>query len=113
MKTETKKNLKTKAKHRNKYSLEQKEAARKYYLMGLNLHEISKLLDNCSVRTIEKWQQVDKWTELKQPESLKFRTMQLHESGKSYTEIAEILNVSRVTVWRYIKEARENTKQNQ
>ena len=110
MNTATKKRAKKPVKQRNKYTLEHKENARKYYLMGLNLHEISKLLDNCPVRTLEKWQQSDKWTELKQPESIKFRTLELHESGKSYSEIAEILKISRVTVWRYIKEARQTNE---
>lgn len=94
-------------KKRNRYTIEDKDKARKYYTMGLNLHEISKLLDACPVRTLEKWQQSGKWTELKEPESIKFRTMELHESGKTYIEIAEILKISRVTVWRYIKQAKE------
>ncbi|MBN2868787.1 MAG: helix-turn-helix domain-containing protein [Flavobacteriaceae bacterium] len=110
MKTATKKKVQKSVKQRNKYTTEHKENARKYYLMGLNLHEISKLIDDCPVRTLEKWQQSDKWTELKQPESIKFRTLELHESGKSYSEIAEILKISRVTVWRYIKEARQTNE---
>lgn len=110
MKTTTKKKVQKPVKQRNKYTAEHKENARKYYLMGLNLHEISKLLDNCPVRTLEKWQQSEKWTELKQPENIKFRTLELHESGKSYSEIADILKISRVTVWRYIKEARQTNE---
>lgn len=92
---------------RNKYTTDHKEKARKYYLMGLNLHEISILLSGCPVRTLEKWQASDKWTELKQPESLKIRAYELHEAGKSYSDITEILQISRVTVWRYITEARK------
>lgn len=95
------------AKHRNKYSLEQKDKARKYYLLGLNLQEISKLLDGCPVRTIEKWQQSEKWTELKSPQNIKFRVKELQASGKTYKEIANMLQISRVTVWRYIKQAGE------
>jgi len=106
MKTKGSKRAEKVVKQRNKYTTEHKEKARKYYLMGLNLHEISVLLGCCPVRTLEKWQLSDKWTELKQPESLKIRAYELHESGKSYTGIAEILQISRVTVWRYIKEAR-------
>ena len=110
MKTATKTNREKKVqkpvKQRNKYTVEQKEKARKYYLMGLNMHEISKLMDGCPVRTLEKWQQSEKWTELKQPESLKYRALELHESGRSYKEIAEILKINRTTVWRYIKAAR-------
>ena len=105
-KTPQKKKVQKPVKQRNKYTVEHKEKARKYYLMGLNLHEISKLLDGCPVRTLEKWQQSGKWTELKQPENIKFRTMELHESGKTQDEIAEMLKISRTTVWRYIKAAR-------
>ncbi len=107
MKQVTKKKTKIKGEPRKKYTLEQKEKARKYYLIGLNLHDISKLLDNCPVRTLEKWQLSEKWTELKQPENIKIRALELSESGKSYPEIAEILKISRVTVWRYIKQALE------
>lgn len=105
MKPVSNKRTKKTTKPRNKYTIEQKEQARKYYLMGLNLHDISKLLDNCPVRTLEKWQLSEKWTDLKQPENIKFRALELSESGKSYTEIAELLKISRVTVWRYIKQA--------
>lgn len=106
--TKAKKEVKRIVKQRNKYTGEQKKDAKKYYLMGLNLTEISKLLDGCPVRTLEKWQQADNWTDLKTAENIKHRTKELHESGKSYTEIAGILDISRVTVWRYIKEARQN-----
>lgn len=94
-------------KKRTRYTTEQKEQARKYYLMGLNLHEVSKLLDGCPVRTLEKWQQAEKWTELKEPENITVKALQLHKAGKSYSEISEILKISRVTVWRYIKEAKQ------
>jgi Fic family protein len=92
--------------NRNRYSIEDKEKARKYYLMGLNLKEISKLLNDCPVRTIEKWQKTGSWTDLKKAENIQMKTLELHESGKSYAEIAEILKISRVTVWRYIKVAK-------
>lgn len=107
MKTETKKKTNKVVKSRNKYTADHKEKARKYYLMGLNLNEVSKLLDGCPVRTLEKWQQAENWTKLKQAENIKIKTMELQESGKSYTEIAQILEISRVTVWRYIKEAKQ------
>jgi Fic family protein len=109
MKKEAKKKPEPTVQQRNKYTTEQKDKARKYYLMGLNLHEIGILLNGCPVRTLEKWQLSDKWTDLKQPESLKYRVWELHESGKSYSDIAKLLKISRVTVWRYIKEVRETT----
>jgi predicted DNA-binding protein YlxM (UPF0122 family) len=107
MKKEATKKAKTTVQQRNKYTSEQKDKARKYYLMGLSLPEIGILLNGCPVRTLEKWQLSDKWTDLKQPESVKFRAKELSESGKSYSDIADILKISRVTVWRYIKEARQ------
>ena len=68
---------------RNKYTTEHREKARKYYLIGLNLHEISLLLCGCPVRTIERWQLDGKWTGLKQPENLKLRAKELHDAGKT------------------------------
>jgi Uncharacterized conserved protein len=102
------KSKKTKeVKARNKYTLDEKDKARKYYFMGLSLTEISKLLDGCPVRTLEKWQQAERWTETKQIENIKTKALELHDGGKSYAEIAGLLQISRVTVWRYIKEASE------
>mgnify|MGYP001159341682 CR=1 FL=1 len=92
---------------RNKYTAEDREKARKYYIMGLNLHEISKLLDGCSVRTLEKWQNSERWTDLKQPQKSKIRALELSEAGYSYKEIAKMLKISSITVWRYIKQAKE------
>jgi transposase len=91
---------------RNKYSLEQKDKARKYYLMGLNTQDISKLLDGIPPKTIEKWQFVERWTEIKHGESLKSRVFELNEVGKSYMEIAKLLDLSKSTVWRYLKQAK-------
>lgn len=104
------KNKEKTIKTRNKYTIEQKESAKKYYLMGLNLQEISKLLDGCPVRTLEKWQLADKWTELRNAEPLASRIKELHDSGKSYNEIAEMLDLNRVTVWRYLKQAKKQTR---
>ncbi|BDX39315.1 hypothetical protein CYCD_26700 [Tenuifilaceae bacterium CYCD] len=92
--------------HRNKYTIEHKEKARKYYLMGLNLAEISKLLDGCPVRTIEKWQQAEKWADIKKHKNIKLRALELKHNGKTYNEIGEMLKISEVTVWRYIKDAK-------
>ena len=96
-------------KQRNKYTTEHKEKARKYYLMGLNMQEISILLNGCPVRTLEKWQSSNKWTDLKQLENIKLRAFELHEAGKSYPEIAEILKIGYTTVWRYIRIAKNAT----
>ncbi|GEM_PF-1839489 len=107
MRKTTKKRTQTVVKQRNSYSTEQREKAQKYYLMGLNLHEISKLMDNIPVRTLEKWQISKKWTAIKEVQPIKHRALELHQAGHSYNEIAEILKISRVTVWRYLKKAKE------
>lgn len=106
MSKQTKKPNKPEHITRNKYTGEDKAKARKYYLMGLNMNEIGLLLNGCPVRTLEKWQAADKWTSLKQPAPITQRTIELHKSGKTYAEIAEILKINRVTVWRYIKQAK-------
>lgn len=106
MKTTTKKHSKCTPVQRNKYNATHKEQARKYYIMGLNLHEISKLMDLIPVRTLEKWQLLEKWTELKQSQNIKTKTLELQEAGKSYKQIAEILQISPPTVWRYLKQAK-------
>ena len=106
MKKTTKKKSQLVVKQRNKYTFGERATARKYYLMGLNLQEISKLMDNIPVRTLEKWQQSDKWTSVKDVQPIKLRALELQEAGKSYNEIGEILKINRVTVWRYIKEAK-------
>lgn len=43
-------------------SNEAKEKAFKYFCMGLNSHEIAKLL-GCSYRTIQNFMRVEKWKE--------------------------------------------------
>jgi len=96
-----------KNKPRNKYTPGQRTEAKRYYLIGLNLQEVSKLLDNIPIRTLENWQTADQWTALKGVENIKKQALNLHEAGKNHSEISEILNISRVTVWRYIKEANQ------
>jgi len=107
METTTTKKKKHTPQTRNRYTAGQRSEAKRYYLIGLNLQEISKLLDNIPFRTLEKWQALDKWTALKGIENIKKQALRLSEAGKSYNEIAELLNISRVTVWRYLKEAKE------
>lgn len=45
-----------------KIPLETKNKAFKYYCMGLNSHEIGKLLD-CSYRTIQNFMSAENWKE--------------------------------------------------
>ena len=83
---------------------EKRQKAIRYYLIGLDLKEISKLLDGVSVRTLENWQQTDKWTEITKSDNLKVKIKQLRESGKTLLEIAELVGLSKTTVHRYVNE---------
>ena len=49
---------------------ETKEKAFRYFCMGLNSHEIAKLLD-CSYRTIQNFMSVEKWKEKRLKETSK------------------------------------------
>lgn len=94
------------ARKRNRYTADDRERARKYYLMGLNLHEISTLLGNCPTRTLEAWQKADGWTKLKELSNIEVRAYELNQGGKTYKEIAALLEISEVTVWRYVKKVK-------
>lgn len=96
---------------RNKYTAQHRADARRYYLMGLNLTEIGILLGGCPIRTLEKWQSAEKWTEYKQLKSIKAKAYELHQAGKTQKEIAEMLHVCKATISRYIKEVKENQKE--
>lgn len=93
---------KKKTKERRKYNSEHREEARKYYLRGLFLPEISKLMD-IPKKTLEKWQQAEKWCLIKESPEVEKRAYDLKQSGYTTKKIAEMLDVSTVTVWRYIK----------
>ena len=86
----------------NNYTADQRENARKLYLRGLYLLEISILL-NIPKRTLENWQSSEKWTILKECPEVKKRAYDLKAGGYKNEQIAEMLHVSTVTVWRYIK----------
>jgi uncharacterized protein YjcR len=87
---------------RVKHSAETKEEARKMYLRGLYLTEISVLL-SVPLRTLEKWQTAEKWTLFKNCPEIKRRAYELARAGKTYKQIATLLKINTVTVWRYIK----------
>jgi len=63
--------VKQEIKQRIRHGKEAKEKAARYYLMGLSLPEISKLLDGTPIRTLEKWQLSAQWTELRNPENIR------------------------------------------
>lgn len=94
-------------KKRNTYSLDIKASAKRFYLIGLTLQEISKLID-APVRTIEKWQIAESWKELRETTPIQNKALDLKESGKTYKEIATMLNKSNATIWRYINTAKND-----
>jgi transposase len=85
-----------------KATTEQKREALRFYLLGLTLPEISKLLDGVSVRTLEKWQAADQWTSQTKPDNIKKKCFELKDGGKSVSEIALLLNLSKSTVYRHL-----------
>lgn len=89
-------------KGRNTYTSEHKEKALKYYLLGLNLFEISKLTD-IPERTLQKWQTKERWVKFKETDNLKEKAVNLKKAGIANKQISEILKISTTTVWRYCK----------
>lgn len=89
-------------KGRNKYTSAHKEKALKYYLLGLNLFEISKLTD-IPERTLQKWQTKEGWVKFKETDNLKEKAVNLKKAGIANKQISEILKISTTTVWRYCK----------
>lgn len=94
-------------KKRNTYSLDIKASAKRFYLIGLTIQEIGKLID-APVRTIEKWQIAENWKQLKETTPVKNKALELKESGKTYKEISMMLNKSPATIWRYLTTAKKN-----
>ena len=92
--------------HRVRHNKNDKEKAAKYYIMGLTLPEISKLLNNAPVRTLEKWQLSEKWTSLRSCSNLQQQVLRLYEAGKSRKQISQLVNRNESTVYRWIKKAR-------
>ena len=95
---------------RRKYEGDIKNNAARYYIMGLSLPEISKLLDGIPIRTLEKWQLSQKWTNLKSPTNIKQHVLELKESGKTMRDIAAIVGKSEKTVYRWIQAATEKSR---
>ncbi len=83
-----------------------KAKAQRYFLMGLNSTEIGKLLD-ISPRTVQAYMQAGRWREKKTPALIKQRAYEMKIDGWTYREIAEALQVSKGTVYNYVREMRE------
>lgn len=92
-------------KQRNTYTLDIKANAKRLYLIGLTLSEISKITD-APVRTVEKWQITESWKQQRETTAVHSKALDLFKSGKTHKQIAKLLNKSLPTVGRYIKKAR-------
>ena len=85
---------------KRKYEDSDKLKARKYYLLGLSISEVSKLTD-FPVRTLQKWQSKEEWVKEKKCENLKLKLIELRQQGKTFKEISIIFNISISSIWRY------------
>lgn len=95
-------------KKRLRFDKDTKELALSYYLRGFSLQEISELL-KISVRTLESWQMLGKWTELRKATPIKETAYNLRVSGKKRKEVAQLLGITERSVSTYVKQyKREN-----
>ncbi len=100
----TKKNIQTEKK-RKSYTLDDKAKAKKYYLIGLSILEIGKMID-APFRTVEKWYIAENWKSQRETTPIKTKANDLFCSGLNYEQIAKALNKSKSTISRYLKEVR-------
>lgn len=107
MKKETKKQVTPKK--RKTYSLDEKANAKRLYLIGLTLSEVSKVVD-APTRTIEKWQIAENWKSERKTTGVQQKALDLFNSGKTQQQIAKTLNKSVSTIARYIKKARNENE---
>ncbi|MFA6072340.1 MAG: hypothetical protein WC810_27575, partial [Janthinobacterium sp.] len=73
-----------------------------YHVKGLTFSEIAKLLD-LSPRTVERYSQVDEWKAKANPVALPQRAKELRERGFSFATIAQMIGVSKSTIFNYLK----------
>jgi predicted transcriptional regulator len=79
-----------------------RERAFNYHIKGLTFLEIGKLLD-LSPRTVERYSQVDEWKAKANPVALPQRAKELRKRGFSCATIAQMIGVSKSTVFNYLK----------
>lgn len=77
-----------------------------YFIKGLTVAEIGKLLD-LSPRTVEGYSQADRWRENDQP--IRARVISLSEAGFKPSEIAERVGLSQRTIERHLAAHRGNS----
>jgi hypothetical protein len=92
-----------------KVRIEPEKLAYKYFLMGLNSHEIGLLIDK-SYRTVQGYAMTGKWNLADQNNQLKEKAAELHNRGQNLNEIALSLGVGRSTVHLWIKQAKKRFK---
>ena len=92
-------------KQRQAYTLDIKANALRLYLIGLTLFEVGKVVD-APVRTVEKWYIAENWKNQRETKAVHLKAFELYESGKTYKDVAKILNKSIPTIGRYITIAR-------
>lgn len=90
-------------KGKNEATTQQK--AYKYFVLGLTVKETAKLLD-LSPRTIERYVQAGGWSKDKVLKSLSEQIQDLQKAGKSYSKIAQMVGVSKTTVYNHLKRLR-------
>ncbi|WP_212000321.1 helix-turn-helix domain-containing protein [Chitinophaga sp. HK235] len=80
-----------------------------YHLMGLNAPEIGKLL-NVSPRTVQRYIKRERVNN-PLPKKTKLQAAELYRQGYSYRQIAGIIGRGRTTVYNYLKELQQVSKQ--
>jgi len=93
---------KTHKHNRQTYTADTKAKAKTMYLRGLYLTEISQLLA-VPIRTLEGWQTAEKWTMFRETYEIESRAYELSRKGYTQNAIADLLQISRSSVCRYIK----------
>ncbi len=101
---------KTHKHNRQTYTADTKAKAKTMYLRGLYLTEISQLLA-VPIRTLEGWQTAEKWTMFKTEFEIEKRAFELWRKGKTQNDIADLLQVSRSTICRYIKRQKDRERE--
>ena len=92
------------------HSQDEKMKALRYFIIGLNLEEISKLMD-IKVRTLEDWQSRYKFISYKRTTlDINKKAYELQSSGKSLVDIAKVFDCSTRTISRYILEYKKENK---
>lgn len=83
----------------------QQKQAFKYYNMGLNSKEISKLIE-VSFRTIQSWIFKFNWKAKRTPPNKKLKALELVNKGMTYKTISKRFDVSEQTIYKWLRDLR-------